>query len=182
MTPPKETKLPKPPTKGDNQIIEDNAVTLEFYRNMGILSFTVHLIVRLVFFYEDITYISIACFFVSTVINVACYQLMYCVSWPTHDDRGTILDSGADLNIEGGYAEFVKDLIILTSITQVAAVFTNYCWYILPAGSITLVAHNGGFFFDHWTRNVCEIVKTGNDYFYFLFSKFICLLSLILTC
>lgn len=155
MSPPKEVK---PPTKGENQIIEDNAVTLEFYRNMGILSFTLYLIVTLVFYYEDITYISIACLFVSTIINVACYQLMYCVSWPSHDDRGKILDCGADLNIDGGYAEFVKDLIILTSITQAIALFSNYCWLLLPAGALILIVHNGSFFFI-WNTSETEVVE-----------------------
>lgn len=145
MSPPKQ---PKPPTKGENQIIEENAVTLEFYRNMGILSFTVYSIVTLVFYYENINYISVSCLLVSTLINVAGYNLMYCVSWPSHDDRGKILDCGVDLNIVGGYAEFVKDLIILSSITQAIALISNYCWLLLPAGALILVVHNGSFFFN----------------------------------
>lgn len=43
--------------------------------------------------------------FISIVIMVGSYQFMVFMSRPKLSDNGTIIDSGSDLNMEGGIAE-----------------------------------------------------------------------------
>lgn len=66
----------------------------------------------------------------STIAHVASYQFMAFMSRAKMSESGAILDSGTDLNMEGGLAEHVKDLVILTTGTQVLAIFSNYFWYL----------------------------------------------------
>lgn len=53
------------------------------------------------------------------------------MSRPTIGDNGAILDSGVDLNMEGGFAEHIKDIVILTAGTQIASILSNWFWFLL---------------------------------------------------
>lgn len=67
----------------------------------------------------------------STGILAAAYQFMAFMCKSKTSENGTILDSGSDLNMADGIAEHVKDLIILTSITQVLSLLSNWFWFLL---------------------------------------------------
>lgn len=97
--------------------------------------------------------------FISVAILLASYQFMAFMSKAKFSESGAILDSGNDLNIEGGIAEWVivlhsciiiiqrkkyqynnqrffsyrnvKDLIILTAGTQVLSLISNWFWFLL---------------------------------------------------
>lgn len=47
----------------------------------------------------------------SVAAHVACYQFMAMMCRPKISETGAILDSGSDLNMEGGIAEFVLKYI-----------------------------------------------------------------------
>ncbi|XP_067630095.1 transmembrane protein 208 isoform X4 [Eurosta solidaginis] len=112
------TQKGKQGSKGAKQIVEENKATLKFYKTM-----------------------AIGCSAGATLLNImgiiavlslaAAVQFMVFMSRPRYSENGAILDSGNDLNMEGGIAENVKDLIILTSGTLILSLLSNYFWFLL---------------------------------------------------
>lgn len=50
----------------------------------------------------------------SVAAHVACYQFMAMMCRPNISETGSILDSGSDLNMEGGIAELVLNTFYIT--------------------------------------------------------------------
>ncbi|KAJ8970197.1 hypothetical protein NQ314_001344 [Rhamnusium bicolor] len=124
MVPPQKGKQG---TKGAKQIVEENAATLNFYRNMAIGSNALSLII-LVFYHSTI---SIVLYFFSCLIYIGSYQFMTFMARAKYTETGQLLDSGVDLNMEGGIAEHVKDIIILTAGCQLlSSIVSNYFWLL----------------------------------------------------
>ncbi|XP_044272361.1 transmembrane protein 208 [Tribolium madens] len=124
MAPPQKGKQG---TKGAKQIVEENVSTLNFYRNMAIVSNALSLII-LVFYNSTI---SIVLYLFSCAVYIGAYQFMVYMAKPKHTETGQLLDSGVDLNMEGGIAEHVKDIIILTAGCQIlASIISNYFWLL----------------------------------------------------
>jgi len=114
-------------TKGAKQIVEENVATLSFYRNMAVISNALSLVI-LVFYNSTI---SILLYLFSCAIYIGAYQFMAYMSNPKYTETGQLIDSGVDLNMEGGIAEHVKDIIILTAGCQIlSSVISNYFWYL----------------------------------------------------
>ncbi|GJQ77893.1 hypothetical protein Trydic_g16145 [Trypoxylus dichotomus] len=114
-------------TKGAKQIVEENVATLNFYRNMAIFSNALSLII-LVFYNSTISFIL---YLFSCLIYIGAYQFMVYMAKPKYTDSGQLFDSGVDLNMEGGIAEHIKDIIILTAICQlVSSTISNYFWLL----------------------------------------------------
>lgn len=44
------------------------------------------------------------------------------------NEKGVVIDAGVDLNMESGFSEYIKDLIILTSACQTLALISIYFW------------------------------------------------------
>lgn len=106
-------------TKGAKQIVEENATTLSFYRNMAVLSNAISLLI-LVFYNSTISivnnphsYVSRStylCFFqilylFSCAVYIGAYQFMVFMSKPKYSETQQLIDPGVDLNMEGGIAE-----------------------------------------------------------------------------
>lgn len=116
-------------TKGSKQIVEENAATLKFYQYMAAGSTTIFLVLIFLFF-EFTGVVSVGHFglaardsgthdfrhriiplsfqtmaFISVAILLGSYQFMAFMSKAKVSETGAILDSGNDLNIEGGIAE-----------------------------------------------------------------------------
>lgn len=49
---------------------------------------------------------------------------------PVYSSTNALLDGGTDLNMENGFAENLKDLIILTAGIQTLALVSNYFWIL----------------------------------------------------
>lgn len=62
------------------------------------------------------------------IVFFCCYRFMASMSVTRLGADGSILDEGCDLNIEGGIAEHIKDLTILTSVCLLGASYTTYAW------------------------------------------------------
>nr|CAD7604660.1 unnamed protein product [Timema genevievae] len=120
-------------TKGQKQILDENIATLNFYRNMVFIANGIYLIVMCVisdsFSWQTIVSNQVMGLF-SAAAYISSYQFMAYMAKPTYNDSGQILDSGVDLNMEGGIAEHVKDLIILTTGCQLLSLFSNYFWFL----------------------------------------------------
>nr|AAL48551.1 RE03116p [Drosophila melanogaster] len=116
-------------TKGAKQIVEENKTTLTFYRNMAIGCAAPALLLSFLVF--EVTKTSVFMHILSLLILGSSYQFMAFMSQAKYSESGALLDSGNDLNMEGGIAENVKDLIILTSGTLLLALISNYFWLVL---------------------------------------------------
>ncbi|KAF4513868.1 UNVERIFIED_CONTAM: hypothetical protein B566_EDAN017195 [Ephemera danica] len=131
-------------TKGQKQILEENQATLSFYRNL-VLGFHVMYILWTTIFYDIFTLQSILLVFLATASYLGSYQFMVHMAKTTVSETGQLLDSGLDLNMEGGIAEHMKDLIILTAGCQATSLISNYfwlLWLLAPGRAIWLLWKN----------------------------------------
>lgn len=90
-------------TKGAKQIVEENVATLKFYRNMSLIACGIFLAV--VVLLSTLSGTTVACTIFTFAIHFAANQFMKMMSRPQLAENGVILDSGTDLNLEGGVAE-----------------------------------------------------------------------------
>jgi len=124
-----EKKSSKVATRGAKQIVEENGATLNFYRNMVFVAVGIYLTLMMVFFEFNALEITLTIF--SGLVYLGSYQFMiYMARAKYTEETGQLLDSGVDLNMEGGIAEHFKDLIILTSGVQVLSLISNYFWLL----------------------------------------------------
>ncbi|XP_055541317.1 transmembrane protein 208 isoform X2 [Wyeomyia smithii] len=75
--------------------------------------------------------LQMAMMLLSVCIYFGSYSIMMTMSKPRYSETGIILDSGNDLNMEGGIAEHIKDVIILTTGTQLLSLISDYFWFSL---------------------------------------------------
>nr|CAG4635185.1 EOG090X0IGL [Alona affinis] len=133
-----EKKSSKQATKGRKQIVEENAATLTFYRNMSMGAVAAYAVSCAVLWSttstSDLVLISLSAF-----AQFCCYRFMaYMARAKYSPENGQLIDCGIDLNMESGISEHVKDAIILTSVTEVLAVLSRYFWLILLVVPIRL--------------------------------------------
>ncbi|CAH2269910.1 jg25561 [Pararge aegeria aegeria] len=121
----------KVPTKGAKQILTENAATVSFYRNMALGAGAAYNLATLAFYYDSMTTLGIVMNAFVIGIYTLCYQTMLYISRPTYYENSQLMDPGVDLNMEGGMGEHVKDVIILSSVTHLLAIFSNYFWLLL---------------------------------------------------
>ncbi|XP_023709151.1 transmembrane protein 208 isoform X2 [Cryptotermes secundus] len=119
----------KQATKGQKQIVEENAATLSFYRNMVFIANGIYLTVTCVTS-DTFSVQMIILFLFAAAAYIGSFQFMAYMARPKYADSGQLLDSGVDLNMEGGIAEHLKDLIILTSGCQLLSLISNYFWLL----------------------------------------------------
>lgn len=118
-------KKGKQATKGQKQISVDNKATLKFYSIMAITS----LALRLAFSTTNRLDIFLSIFAVSTQL-CAIAGLKY-MAGSTDAPEG-----GIDLNLKGGFADYIKDLIITTTFCASTSAYSNVFWLLwlwLPA-------------------------------------------------
>lgn len=116
-------------TRGSGQILKENAETLAFYRNMilganGLYFTTMTLFGRNYFTFD------ICMFVVSSLLYISCFQMMRYMGQSTVGDTGST-SPGMDLNMEGGLAEHLKDMIILTAGSQALSLLSGWLWLLL---------------------------------------------------
>lgn len=126
-------------TKGQKQIVEENTETLNFYRTMALGANAIYLTVMCIFF-DFFTAFYIILFCISSIAYIASLQFMRYMAKAKFSELGQILDSGVDLNMVGGIAEHVKDMIILTAGSQLLSLISNYFWLLM------LLAPGRGFY------------------------------------
>jgi len=90
----------------------------------GLYFTTMTLLGRNYFMFDIIMFgINFLCF-------AGCFQFMRFMSNPTTSDTGGT-SPGVDLNMEGGLAEHLKDLIILTAGAQALSLLSPWLWLLL---------------------------------------------------
>lgn len=130
-----ETKKPgKQGTKGSKQIVDENKTTLQFYIKMiaggGILYFILQIVLGFLF-NSSPGWGTWTLIIISIFGQIASFKFMQMMSTPKIAENGQILDSGTDLNMEGGLAEHAKDVIILCVVTEILALFWKWFWLAL---------------------------------------------------
>ncbi|KAK6629218.1 hypothetical protein RUM43_003035 [Polyplax serrata] len=122
------TKKVKEGTKGQKQIVTENQETLVFYRNMVFGATAIYFVGMMLF--SSFKTVDIVMALLAIASYTGAYQFMVYMSKAKYSDSGQLLDSGVDLNMQGGVAEHVKDLIILTAGCQVLSLYSNYFWLL----------------------------------------------------
>ncbi|CAL1285699.1 unnamed protein product [Larinioides sclopetarius] len=117
-------------TKGQKQIVEENKQTLKFYAIMAVGAEVIYNGLMLTVFWESFTAFYMCLVFFSILVFAGCLQFMYSMAKATYSETGQLLDGGIDLNMESGFAENLKDLIILTSSILCLSLISNYFWLL----------------------------------------------------
>ncbi|XP_026500785.1 transmembrane protein 208 [Vanessa tameamea] len=150
MAPPPKGKAP---TRGAKQIFTENRATVNFYRNISLVTSLIYHSTTLALHFRDITSGTILLNLIVSILYIGSHQVMYFLSYPQYAENGQMIDPGLDLNMEGGIGEHIKDIVILTAITHLLTLFSDYFWLLLlllPARIFWLVWVNflGPWFFE----------------------------------
>ena len=123
-------KKGKEGTRGAKQIAKENAETITFYRNMILGANGIYFTGMVL---EGAQYhgFEILMFLLCAAIYIGSYQFLARVGMPKVSSSGQLLDPGLDLNMVGGMAEHVKDILILTTGTHILSLLSNYLWLLL---------------------------------------------------
>lgn len=83
--------------------MNENDATLRFYRNMVFAANAVYFIGLMLF--STISSLDYTLTFFAMCSYIGCYQFMVFMAKSKFSESGQLLDSGTDLNMEGGIAE-----------------------------------------------------------------------------
>jgi hypothetical protein len=127
--------MAKEATRGQKQILEENKSTISWYMKMSFVTMVVYLFFMTFMFSESFTALYISLSILSSLVYGTCIATMNYMARPVYSETGGLLDGGLDLNMKGGggVSEYLKDLIILTSLTQLLSLFSNWFWWLLLA-------------------------------------------------
>ncbi|XP_050537643.1 transmembrane protein 208 isoform X2 [Daktulosphaira vitifoliae] len=148
-------------TKGQKQILEENLSTLNFYRNMIIAVSLIYIVYNLAF--GNVFSLTNIFFYLLVIVSHGgSYRFMSYMANAKYTESGQLLDSGTDLNMEGGLAEHTKDLIILTSGCQLLSIISNYfwlLWLLAPGRAFYILWTNflGPYFMQSSADNIPEV-------------------------
>jgi len=130
-------KKGKEGTRGSNLIAKENQETMTFYRNM-ILGVNCVYYAVMFLFARDFGAFEIIMLVMSSLAYIFSFMFMRSMGTSTKGTDGHLLDPGVDLNMEGGLAEHLKDLIILTSLSQFLSLAWNWLWLLLLLAPLRL--------------------------------------------
>lgn len=120
-------KKGKQATKGQKQIFDENKDTIRFYSIMAALTVAI----QLLFASPFATTLSTLLAFFAILVQLTAIAGMYYMARPVLTGSSkTVKDGGIDLNLKGGFADYLKDLIITTSICSSISVFSNGFWLL----------------------------------------------------
>ncbi|EGK97078.1 AGAP003614-PB [Anopheles gambiae str. PEST] len=81
--------------------------------------------------YAELSTLAVVMTVLCVVAHVASYYFMALISKPKLTEKGDIIETGTDLNIEGGITEHVKDIVILTAGTQLVSMLSEFFWLLM---------------------------------------------------
>ncbi|CAB4008074.1 transmembrane 208 [Paramuricea clavata] len=93
-------------------------------------SMAIYVVVCLLLLYSSVGWFTILTLVFSSSVYGSCYKAMESMARPTYSDTGVLLDGGIDLNMTSGFAEHLKDVILLTAIVQVLSIISHYFWIL----------------------------------------------------
>lgn len=120
-------KKGKQATKGQKQIYEENQDTLKWYAIMAGVS----LCLKLIFSSSFTTTTSTLLTIFAALIQMLALGSMYYMAKPVLSGPSkNVVDGGVDLNLSGGFADKLKDLITTTSFCTVGSIYSNGFWLV----------------------------------------------------
>jgi len=121
-------KKGKQATKGEAQIVKENAETIQFYKNILTRANAIFLAVHSIFYFiTGLSYVSLILFVLSSAVAWYVWSFMRQVG--TSKSGGSV----TDLNLEGSISEYAKDIILAIVIAQSASLINRYLWLFLLA-------------------------------------------------
>ncbi|CAD6198890.1 unnamed protein product [Caenorhabditis auriculariae] len=121
----------KQATKGQKEIYLENKKTILQYSIAASISSALYILECLVLGTGTTT--SHVLFGVTIVLHALSLGFMRRLSASKLDEKGHVIDAGADLNDPDAFGEYCKDIVILTVISQVVALYSNYGYLLLLA-------------------------------------------------
>ena len=122
----------KQATRGEKQILEENAQTINFYFKVLSISNLSYLALRYVFFWDSFTFKFMFLFGLTSALSWAAYNFMAYMGRPILDEYGKPMSAGSDLNMKGHISEYFKDIILFVSIiVYPPTLISNYFWLLL---------------------------------------------------
>ncbi|GAB6031458.1 hypothetical protein CHUAL_009227 [Chamberlinius hualienensis] len=118
-------------TKGQKQILDENKQTIQFYFWLGTGASAAYILFYVLLFWNSVSTTTWIMFIISTAIYVGAVQFMTYMAKAKFSETGQLLDGGLDLNMESGVAEHVKDVVILTAVSETLSLISNYFWLLL---------------------------------------------------
>uniref|UniRef100_A0A8R1DU78 Transmembrane protein 208 n=1 Tax=Caenorhabditis japonica TaxID=281687 RepID=A0A8R1DU78_CAEJA len=121
----------KQATKGQKEIYEENQKTVTTYSVVSTVSMAIY--------YSSCVFLSHCSstdyifFAVSALVQIFAVLFMKSLAKARVDEKGHVLDAGADLNDPEAFGEYCKDAIILTVIIQLISLYTTYGFLLLLA-------------------------------------------------
>jgi len=122
--------MAKEKTRGQKQILEENKSTINFYLLMSTISMALYLLLMMFVFNESFTLLNQILSCLSGLVFGSCLATMKFMARPVFSSSGSLLDGGLDLNMKDGFSEHLKDLVILTTLTQILSIVSNYFWFL----------------------------------------------------
>ena len=126
-------KKGKSATKGQKQIYEENRETLKWYTIMAGITLLLKLLLTSSFTTTTSTMLTI---FAALVQGVALAGMYFMAKPVLSGASKNVVDGGVDLNLSGGFADKLKDLVTTTSFCTVTSMYSNGFWCVwlwLPA-------------------------------------------------
>ncbi|CAI2319660.1 unnamed protein product [Caenorhabditis sp. 36 PRJEB53466] len=121
----------KQATKGQKEIYEENQKTVTTYSVASTVSMAVYY--SSCMFLGTCSSSDYVFFAVSALIQIIAIVSIKGLAKARLDDKGHVLDAGADLNDPDAFGEYCKDAIILTIIAQLISMYTTYGYLLLLA-------------------------------------------------
>ena len=118
-------------TRGLKQILEENKQTVSFYFNVLAGSNSVYLALMYFLFWETFTVRYIIFFLLTTLLSWTAFYFMKNMAIPELDSNGAIIGAGSDLNMQGHISEYLKDVILFTTIVHGLSLISLYFWLLL---------------------------------------------------
>uniref|UniRef100_A0AC35TIJ1 Transmembrane protein 208 n=1 Tax=Rhabditophanes sp. KR3021 TaxID=114890 RepID=A0AC35TIJ1_9BILA len=123
----------KKQTKGQKQIYDENKETIRFFTIMSYATSFLYVVIS--YLLTPAAFWEWFGFGLSFVIQNAAIGIMCVFAKAKKNEKGVVVDAGADLNDPQALGEYFKDFIILSCILQVGACISGYFFWgfvVLP--------------------------------------------------
>ena len=113
-------------TRGEKQILQDNADTVKFYFNVLAASNVAYLALRYLFFWESFTTKFVVLFTLTSLLSWASFYFMKYMAKPIlAEDNVTVISAGSDLNMQGHVSDYLKDIMLYSPIVYIFSLVSN---------------------------------------------------------
>ncbi|MFH4974062.1 hypothetical protein AB6A40_000771 [Gnathostoma spinigerum] len=123
-------KIGKAATRGQKQIHEENMSTIRYYSIAALCSCLLYISLSTTLF--ECSTIEWIAFGLCAMLQFMAVMVMRSMAKCVYNDKHQVVDAGMDLNQEGAFGEYCKDIVILCSfITVVATFWSGILWLLL---------------------------------------------------